>query len=80
MKMDSEKSGSKEDTEEPSSPEKSLEEIKAELLEMDQDLADAEKQPIHHTQPIAIDSVVGDQEKGWSLWEGPWIPKPIGTI
>ena len=71
---------SKEDTEESSSLEKSLEEIKAELLEMDQDLAETEKQPSHSTQPITTESVVGDQENGWSLWEGPWIPKPIGTI
>lgn len=22
----------------------------------------------------------GDEGKGWAMWEGPWVPKPIGTV
>lgn len=26
------------------------------------------------------DTHLVDQSKGWALWEGPWIPKPIGIV
>ena len=56
---------------------KNVEDIKAELAMMKDDLRDSQE----HTSPKkpASSSVV-IEGSGWSQWEGPWVPKPIGTI
>ena len=56
---------------------KDLDGVKAELAKMQADLSDLED-----AEP-KLDSLVKPldlEERGWSMWEGPWTPKPIGSI
>ncbi|KAJ5050581.1 uncharacterized protein L3040_002458 [Drepanopeziza brunnea f. sp. 'multigermtubi'] len=52
----------------------SIEEVRAEMEMMNREL-DAED--VRKPQEAAGHPAKG---KGWALWEGPWVPKPIGTI
>ena len=54
----------------------SIDEIKAELARMQADLGDLDEEP--RMDPVTRVPDLGG--KGWSMWEGPWVPKPIGCI
>ena len=57
---------------------KTLEDATTEMLQMKQMLTE-----LDDTVSLALDSSMSPEEsqiKGWSLWQGPWIPKPIGII
>ncbi|KAH7342794.1 Las1-like-domain-containing protein [Rhexocercosporidium sp. MPI-PUGE-AT-0058] len=54
----------------------SIEEVRAELEEMEKVL-DAQE------DEMTVGNVWKDPSpecKGWSMWEGPWVPKPIGMV
>ncbi|POS86564.1 hypothetical protein EPUL_002925 [Erysiphe pulchra] len=54
----------------------SFSEVHAELESMKHDLCSLEM-PIGEDK---IDSSSQELSRGWALWDGPWIPKPIGII
>jgi ribosomal biogenesis protein LAS1 len=56
----------------------SLEEVKVELSRMESELASTEDLPQRTGQ--TVDSAENSRIKGWALWEGPWVPKPIGIV
>lgn len=55
----------------------SLDDIRAELSRVENALA-------AESQPPRTDQVTKKPEKaiveGWAMWDGPWIPKPIGIV
>jgi len=57
---------------------KDLEIVKAELdkMEFDLDTAEASKGIPART----VSNITEDGGKGWEMWDGPWIPKPIGVV
>lgn len=57
-------------------PVSSVEAIRAEM-EMMNEALDAEDLQISGRGVADGD---GDGAPGWALWEGPWVPKPIGTV
>jgi ribosomal biogenesis protein LAS1 len=54
---------------------KNIDEVKAELAKMQSDFS-------YDEEPRRVPALKAPDlgGKGWSMWEGPWIPKPIGTI
>lgn len=54
-----------------------MEDIKAEMEAMEQELDAEDAKPT--PQPTNTENPV-ESGKGWSMWEGPWIPKPIGVV
>jgi ribosomal biogenesis protein LAS1 len=54
-----------------------LEGVKAEMARMQADMNDFDDEPPRKTPAISAPDLGG---KGWSRWEGPWVPKPIGSI
>lgn len=66
---------------------KSLEDIQAELRDAERALQEegnniiAPAQPAENQQDVEmVDNNGDDDEDGWQLWKGPWIPKPIGVV
>lgn len=61
---------------------RSLEEIRRELNTARETLDQDENEDEDEDMTIKIESVqtVDDKAEGWTMWEGPWIPTPIGTI
>lgn len=56
-----------------------IDEIRASLLRVENELRDSSPEPMPAT--VVSDDVFDDSEgKGWAKWEGPWVPKPIGTV
>ncbi len=56
-----------------------IDEVKIEMSRMGAELnqeEDAESEPMD--SEMIVDAESG--AKGWSKWEGPWIPKPIGVV
>jgi ribosomal biogenesis protein LAS1 len=39
-----------------------------------------DKEDVLKTREESSDDEMGDGDTGWTLWEGPWIPKPIGVV
>ena len=60
------------------SPVKDMEEINAEMECMRQELETEEARP--ETQPAPISTTLDSNSHGWTMWEGPWTPKPIGVV
>ena len=58
---------------------KTLEEVRRELDAARERLDQDKNQEATRAQ---LESMEGsdDQTKGWAMWEGPWIPTPIGTV
>lgn len=56
---------------------KDLEAVKAELEIMEHELDSVEDTKTVLTQKTAKTE---GEAKGWEMWEGPWIPKPIGVV
>jgi ribosomal biogenesis protein LAS1 len=56
-----------------------LEKMRAEMATMDEGLDEVEEEP---SSRIQEDMEVEEPEsgKGWAIWEGPWIRKPIGVV
>ncbi|RDL39546.1 uncharacterized protein BP5553_03886 [Venustampulla echinocandica] len=56
-----------------------LEDIQKQMLAMAKELDETPKEP-----PIYVDDdiqVLDDSKsQGWMLWQGPWVPKPIGVV
>ncbi|PVH89722.1 Las1-domain-containing protein [Cadophora sp. DSE1049] len=64
------------DSDEDVEPIGSIEGVRAEMEEMEKALDDQDDQ-------MSGDSVWKDsapESKGWAMWEGPWVPKPIGVV
>ena len=55
----------------------SIDEMKAELAKMHEDLNVLDEEELEMDSAIKPPDLEGN---GWSLWEGPWVPKPIGSI
>lgn len=55
----------------------SIDEVKAELARMQVDLETLDDEEPKADADIKTPNLGG---KGWSMWEGPWLPKPIGSI
>lgn len=53
-----------------------IEKVKAELARMQAALDDSDSE--HEMKSSIREPDLGG--KGWSMWEGPWVPKPVGTI
>lgn len=71
--------GEKEDKQSLEKQNLDIEEVKNEMARMETELNQedgAESAP--ETSEMIVDADSG--AKGWSKWEGPWIPKPIGVI
>lgn len=74
----------------------SMEDIKAEMARMEEDLTESEEDEQEDEKEDSESHEGGDDRppgevsfttapgandgKGWTLWEGPWVPKPIGTV
>jgi ribosomal biogenesis protein LAS1 len=56
----------------------SLEEVRAEMASMEKDLNSSEGEELDLSHQKSESSP--DKNKGWAMWEGPWIPKPIGVV
>jgi ribosomal biogenesis protein LAS1 len=54
-----------------------IDEVKEDLARMQADLSDLDDGERKMDSAIRPPDLEG---KGWSMWEGPWIPKPIGSI
>ncbi|CAL3966598.1 hypothetical protein PZA11_003200 [Diplocarpon coronariae] len=52
----------------------SIEEIRAEMEMMNRQL---DAQDVQRPKETTGDA---DQGTGWAMWEGPWVPKPIGVV
>jgi len=69
-------------------PARSLDDIRAEMARTKEDLevdeADYSDEPhFQEAKEFDVEMVEGGMNrngKGWTLWEGPWIPKPIGLV
>ena len=57
---------------------KSLEEVRRELNVARERLDQVEDQEVKRWGMESIE--VTDEAEGWAMWEGPWIPTPIGTV
>ncbi|RFU27399.1 hypothetical protein B7463_g8929, partial [Scytalidium lignicola] len=59
-------------------PVRNMDDVKAEMLLMERELDEESQELVLEMQDpnAASDS----ERKGWTLWEGPWVPKPIGTV
>ncbi|PQE30129.1 hypothetical protein CJF32_00003570 [Rutstroemia sp. NJR-2017a WRK4] len=75
----------------PATPMKDLDGFRAEMRELDRELgveegegeADEEgDNEVDADSPMDEDETpsVESKQKGWTRWEGPWIPKPIGVV
>jgi ribosomal biogenesis protein LAS1 len=62
----------------PESPAKNLEGLRKEMANMESDLKSEGTDDRSGEESKGTSS--GDNGKGWSLWEGPWVPKPIGVV
>jgi ribosomal biogenesis protein LAS1 len=58
-------------------PAKNLEDVKRDMEEMEKDLKSEATDGGPEEETTGTDSLSG---KGWELWEGPWVPKPIGVV
>lgn len=56
-----------------------LTEVKAELARVEENILDSGDVEAR-TRELSSTSEESTEAKGWALWEGPWIPTPIGTI
>jgi ribosomal biogenesis protein LAS1 len=56
---------------------RNLDDARAELARMQADLSDTEDEELKLEGAIQASDPGG---AGWSMWEGPWVPKPIGSI
>lgn len=74
---------SKESTDVPKagSPLSMLEKMRAEMVKMDEDFEEEVEKEKGSSLPKEKEEI-DDQNSGngWTLWEGPWIPKPIGVV
>lgn len=72
---------SKAKSSEDSSPMSNLEKMRAEMAMMEEGLdeVDAEASP-GEREGMDVDVDEGQKGKGWAMWEGPWVPKPIGVV
>jgi ribosomal biogenesis protein LAS1 len=52
--------------------------LKAEMVEMEKDLATLQDEERDSTDSTVAATDLGS--KGWAMWEGPWIAKPIGSL
>lgn len=59
----------------------SLEDMLAEITRMDEEL-DAAGEETNVGMTVGKDGTekIIDRGKGWSMWEGAWVPKPIGVV
>ncbi|KAM3084550.1 hypothetical protein ACMFMG_001348 [Clarireedia jacksonii] len=75
----------------PATPMKDLDRFRAEMLEIDRELGmddDQSGEEEAGDNEVDPDSAMNEDEdpsaeskqKGWTRWEGPWIPKPIGVV
>lgn len=63
------------------SPVKDLEEVKAELESMNQELDDEmDDIPQLGEGNVSSQTRIDSTNSGWTMWEGPWTPKPIGVV
>jgi hypothetical protein len=62
----------------PESAAKILEDLRKEMAHMESDLKSEGTDDESREESKGTSS--GDNGKGWSLWEGPWVPKPIGVV
>ncbi|EMR85488.1 putative hydroxyacylglutathione hydrolase protein [Botrytis cinerea BcDW1] len=61
----------------PNTTARDLNDIRAGMLKMEHDL---ETTAASIQIPKDDKSSANSTEKGWSRWEGPWVPKPIGVL
>jgi len=54
-----------------------IEEVKNEMSRME---AELNQEDDTESAPKESEMIVDSGAKGWSKWEGPWVPKPIGVI
>ncbi|KAH8803254.1 Las1-like-domain-containing protein [Xylogone sp. PMI_703] len=59
-------------------PVRDMDSIKAEIRLMEQELKDESQELLPETEDPNAES--DSEGKGWALWEGPWVPKPIGVV
>jgi ribosomal biogenesis protein LAS1 len=59
-------------------PVKDMEEVKAEMEVMRQELEIEDAEP--KSQATNTEILVNSTSSGWAMWEGPWTPKPIGVV
>jgi ribosomal biogenesis protein LAS1 len=58
----------------PNSTLNNIEDVRAEIARMESELEAPSKVMSDNQDTIELSG------KGWALWEGPWVPKPIGII
>lgn len=59
-------------------PVKDMEEVKADIEMMNQELETGDTTP--KLQTTHTETLLDSTSKGWTMWEGPWTPKPIGVV
>ncbi|TAQ90609.1 hypothetical protein B7494_g1074 [Chlorociboria aeruginascens] len=63
----------------PSTPTENIDQVKADLDRIAQDLSVSKKETSEDLD-MDVANTTAPQAKGWSRWQGPWIPKPIGAF
>ncbi len=58
---------------------KDIDELKAEMEMMNHEL-DNEIDEEPQSDPSHGETRPDSSSKGWTMWEGPWVPKPIGVV
>ncbi|KAI9743161.1 MAG: rRNA-processing protein las1 [Claussenomyces sp. TS43310] len=60
----------------------SFEEIRAEMTKTAESLNDDHKPTLEAPMERSEDMMGSDEElgNGWTMWKGPWVPKPIGIV
>ena len=56
-----------------------LEKMRAEMTKMGKALDEVDVDNVVEEEE-SMDVGVGDSGNGWALWEGPWVPMPIGVV
>ena len=51
-----------------------IEDVRVEIARMESELEEPSKISLDNQNTTEMSG------KGWALWEGPWVPKPIGVV
>jgi ribosomal biogenesis protein LAS1 len=56
-----------------------IEDVRAEMMRIEAELNKEEELGLREEHMEMLENV-GSGSKGWTIWEGPWISKPIGVV
>lgn len=59
---------------------RNLEDLQNEMLAMEKELDEVPEETPPREMEDDIQVFDDSQGQGWTLWAGPWVPKPIGVV